>query len=60
MASFINNTKSKTRTLIAKQTNTPGVFHIATSTNPTWNDMNEEIVKAAISRINWHTIDLKS
>ena len=60
MTPFSNPTKSKTRTLIAKQTNVPGVFHIATSTNPTWNDMNEEIVKAAIARINWHTIDVKS
>lgn len=60
MTPFINNEKPKTRTLIAKQTNTPGVFHIATSTNPAWNDMNEEIVKVAISRINWHTIDVKS
>ena len=60
MTPFITNTKSKTRTLIAKQTDVPGVFHIATSTNPTCNEMNEEIVKATIARINWHTIDLKS
>ena len=60
MTPFSTNTKSKTRTLIAKQTDAPGVFHIATSTNPTWNDMNEEIVKAAITRINWNTIDVKS
>ena len=60
MTPFSTNTKPKTRTLIAKQTVNPGVFHIATSTNPTWNEMNEEIVKAAIARINWHTIDIKS
>ena len=60
MTPFINNSKSKPRTLIAKQTDAPGVFHIATSTNPTWNEMNEEIVKAAIARINWHTIDSRS
>jgi len=60
MTPFSNNAKPKTRTLIAKQTNAPGVFHIAISTNPTWNDLNEEVVKAAISRINWHTLDVKS
>ena len=60
MTPFINNTKSKQRTLIAKQTGSSGVFHIATSTNPTCNEINEEIVKAAIARINWHTIDLKN
>ena len=60
MTPFSNNAKPKTRTLIAKQTNIPGVFHIVTSSNPTSNDMNEEIVKAAISRIDWHTIDVKS
>ena len=60
MTPFSTNTKSKTRTLIAKQTGNPGVFHIATPSNPTWNETNEEIVKAAISRINWHTIDVKN
>lgn len=60
MTPFSTNTKSKTRTLIAKQTDAPGVFHIATSTNLTWNEMNEEIVEAAKARINWHTIDMKS
>ena len=60
MTPFSTNTKSKTRTLIAKQTDSPGVLHIATSTNPTWNEMNEEIVNAAKARINWHTIDIKS
>ena len=59
MTPFSNNTKPKTRTLIAKQTSSPGVFHIATSTNPTWNGMNEEIVREAITRINWHSIDGK-
>ena len=60
MTPFITNTKSKTRTLIAKQTDVPGMFHIAISMNSTWNEMNEEIVKAAITRINWHTIDVKN
>ena len=46
--------------LIAKQTGNPGVFHITTAMNPTWNETNEEIVKAAILRINWHTINIKS
>lgn len=60
MTPFSTNTKSKTRTLIAKQSDAPGVFHIATSTNPTWNEINEEIMNAAKARINWHTIDIKS
>ena len=60
MTPFITNTKSKTRTLIAKQTDVPGVFHIATSMNSTWNEMNEEIVRAAITSINWNTIDIKN
>ena len=60
MTPFMNNSKSKPRTLIAKQTDVPGVFHIATSTNSTWNETNEALVKAAITHINWHTIDLKS
>lgn len=60
MAPFSTKKKPKMRTLIAKQTDIPGVFHIATSENPTWNEMNEEIVKATIARINWKEIGIKS
>ena len=60
MATLRTETKPKMRTLIAKQTDIPGVFHIATSENPTWNEINEEIVKATIQRINWQEIEMKS
>ncbi|WP_431029899.1 hypothetical protein [Lysinibacillus sp. LZ02] len=59
MTSSSDKMKPKMRTLIATQTEVSGVFHIATSTTPIWNNVNEEIIKRTLTRIDWQAIENK-
>lgn len=51
--------KPKTRTLIAKQTTMPGIYHIATPTNPVATTLNEQIIRNALLRIDWKALENK-
>lgn len=57
MAPFSSEGKTKMRTLIATETDIPGVFHIPTPHNVTSTPVNEAIIKAVIERIDWKAIE---
>ncbi len=60
MESFNSERTPKKRTLVAKETDIPGVFHIATPHNVKPSAENEAIIKAVIERINWKAIEAKN
>lgn len=60
MVSSNKQRKSNMRTLIAKETELPGVFHIPTSSNSTTNALNEAVITAAMKRIDWNLIGAKN
>lgn len=60
MTSSNRQRKSKMRTLIAKETELPGVFHISTPSNSKTTDLNEAVITAAMKRIDWNLIGVKN
>ena len=60
MAPFSSEGKTKMRSIIATETDIPGVFHIPTPHNATSTPVNEAIIKAVIERIDWKAIKAKN
>ncbi len=57
MTPLHSDMKPRTRTIIAKQTTIPGNYHIATPNNPVATNLNEELIRSALDRIDWKSLE---